>query len=105
MANPRSDTEIPTVTDFQRRALQVIHEAGGEITPTEFAERMWPDSPAWQKVYAAGPYGSARGLALVRSAGGHLGRLTQRGWLYRKSEASAALYCLTSSGQALLENA
>lgn len=63
-------------------ALAIL-ETHPNIGATEFAELMWPDSPAWNKSYKVGR-GSAFGAHLVWAAGGYLGRLVGKGLVYRR---------------------
>ena len=61
-----------------RRALTILRDHG-PLTPREFAEKMWPDSPAWKRVNKCGPYGATKGRAIVESGGGFLGKLRKQG--------------------------
>jgi hypothetical protein len=61
-----------------RRALTILRDYG-PLTPREFAEKMWPDSPGWNRVHKCGPTGASRGRAMAESGGGFLGKLRKQG--------------------------
>ena len=84
-----------------RRALAILREHG-PLSPTEFAEKMWPDSPAWEKVYKCGPYGASRGRAIVRSGGGFLGKLFAAGLVEPGSRLDRTLWSLSERGRKAL---
>lgn len=65
------------MTDAQARALTILREHG-PMMPREFAERMWPDSPGWERVHRCG-YGATKGRMMAMSGGAYLGKLHKRG--------------------------
>lgn len=67
------------MTPAQRRALELLeaHEDRG-LTPAEFARRMWPDSPAWQRPGKCGQ-GTSRGTGIRQAGGAFLARLRKAG--------------------------
>ena len=62
------------LTDKRFQALMVI-ALNGTIIPTQFASKMWPDSPAHRISYNVGKSGAVRGRGIVMSAGSYLGKL------------------------------
>ena len=68
------------MTKKQIRALTII-AAVEEIRPARFAEWMWPNSPGWTRVAKCG-HGSHRGGGMYLAAGGYLGKLRRKGWLW-----------------------
>lgn len=91
------------VSPSLKDALLVIAAAsrsGDGIYPALFAGRMWPDSEAHRISYKCGPYGSARGIALNRSAGAYLGKLARQGWIYNSPDRNhRSHYFLTRKGR------
>jgi len=75
------------VSEKRLRALRILRDHG-PVTPMEFAERMWPDSPYWTVSYKAGQYGSVRGRGLVKSAGSYLAKLRRAGVALRSLEGN-----------------
>ena len=67
---------------FERKALTVVREFPDGIYTRTFARRMWPESPAWTRVYGCG-YGSTKGLGIMSCAGSNLARLVHKGLLAR----------------------
>lgn len=93
--------ESPTI-----RALRIIDEAAQDfragsrrevISPREFAQLMWPDSPGWQRSHRCG-YGASRGAMMPKVGGGFLGRLYHRGLITTGNR-------LTDAGKALVVEA
>ena len=63
--------DVKTLTLAQVKALTILAEHG-PLSPAQFAERMWPDSPAW---HFSGPRRAVMGY----TGGGYLGRLRRLG--------------------------
>ena len=86
-----------------RRALSILREHG-PMTAGEFAREMWPDSPAWKRVYNCGPNGATRGRGLVKSGGSFLGKLAKQelvevGW---DRHSTVNLHSLSQHGRYVL---
>ena len=97
------------LTEPQRRALEIVAEHG-PIRPAQFADRMWPDSPGWQRSYKCGPWGASRGIAMARTGGAYLGKLQRRGWIHQPWHEmpwgyQPEGYSLTEEGQIVLRRA
>lgn len=58
------------ISDMTIEALQILEK--GPLTPGEFADQMWPDSPAHQVSYTSG---RIRGRGIVKSAGSSILRI------------------------------
>jgi len=71
------------LTEPQVKALTILQNHG-PLRPREFARLMWPDSPGWQRHARCGPNGSHKGGGMYLAAGGYLGKLARKGWIYRK---------------------
>lgn len=70
------------LTKPQRRALEILRNAEDQrLLPSQFAERMWPDSPYWKHSYNVGR-GATRGIAMYRAGGAYLGRLQKLGYVH-----------------------
>ncbi len=70
------------MTEFQIKALKVIHSSGTKgISVKIFGQKMWPDSPKWEKFYKCGNKGVCRGGGMYKCAGGWLGKLIHQGWV------------------------
>lgn len=78
----RADQEptgpLPKLTAKARQALDIVKATPG-ITPGQFAEQMWKDSPAHRKVYNVGQHGAARGVVINQTGGAFLSRLHRQG--------------------------
>jgi hypothetical protein len=63
------------------KALRILAEFEHvrPITPKEFAQAMWPDSPGWRRLTKCGNKGVTRGGAMPQAAGAMLGRLDRAG--------------------------
>ncbi len=68
------------MTDSQRRGLEVLRDSG-PLTPSQFAKKMWPNSPAWRKCGKCGPNGSHAGVAMPSAGGAMIARLRRLGWV------------------------
>lgn len=96
------------MTPGYRRALEIIRD-DGPISPSRFAEKMWPDSPHWQESYKCGQYGSTRGRGVVLAGGSLMGKLRTRGWVthpyarYGPDIYDWYTYVLTTKGQDALQ--
>lgn len=66
------------LTDFQIRALRVLAD-NGPMSPRQFAEKIWPDAQAWERVSNVGN-GATRGVGITRAGGCYLARMRSRGW-------------------------
>jgi hypothetical protein len=66
-----------TMTDKTIRALELL-EKHERLTPRQFAEKMWPDAPAWKKCSNVG-HGSTTGVGITRAGGCYLARLRKLG--------------------------
>lgn len=62
----------------RRRALEIIRDFG-PLSPGRFAQRMWPKSPCWSRIYKCGPNGASRGIMMAVAAGGFLAKLRDDG--------------------------
>jgi hypothetical protein len=87
------------ITESERNALTILANEGRGCTPKEFAKRMWPDSPGWQRHSKCG-YGSHRGGGMYQTAGAYLAKLrklklVERGW-------DDSRYFLTRAGRQAL---
>lgn len=83
------------------KALKLVCDHG-PVAPAKFAELMWPDSPAWNRVYTVGNKGGAvRGRGILRSAGSYLGKLRKAGLVYRNSNW---LYEISADGIEAIES-
>ncbi len=69
---------VTSLTPTQVRALTILRDHG-PLTPRAFAQKMWPDSPGWQRCYKCGPHGASDGIMMALAGGGYLGKLRQRG--------------------------
>lgn len=92
-------------SDDTLRALAIIGEAGSQgIRAREFARRMWPDSPGWQRPAKCGPKGSHRGGGMCLAGGGYLGKLAKAGLAVRLYHSKWHYgYVLTLEGKQALE--
>lgn len=66
------------MTPFRRKALEMLRDFG-PLTPSAFAHKMWPDSPAWKHSLACGPNGAHRGRGMYKAGGSYIGKLSQAG--------------------------
>ncbi len=92
------------MTDSQRRGLEVLRDHG-PLTPSQFAKRMWPDSPAWVRSGKCGAYGSHAGVAMPSAGGAMIARLRRLGWATwaPKTLGHYARHELTEAGRRALE--
>jgi hypothetical protein len=93
------------MTKSQRKALEILRDHG-PILPAAFAEKMWPDSPCWNRSYKCGAYGSHRGGAMYRAAGGFLGKLRKKGWALQRESILGGWnvgYIISIKGKKALE--
>jgi len=90
------------LTDFQIKALTILRKHG-PLTPREFAEKMWPDSPGWERVHKCGPYGASKGAMMPMAGGAYLGKLRKRGLVYWWR--NGLLWEINPEGLAALEEA
>lgn len=67
------------ITEKTYHALSILNEHDWEhpMTANEFAKKMWPDSPAWRKVYNTGN-GATSGKGMWLCAGSYLNKLLER---------------------------
>ena len=87
------------ITDKTARALSILRDAC--VTATEFAERMWPDSPGWKRVSNLGAHGASAGACMPYAAGGYLGRLRKRGLV--EHDPTHGLYMIARAGTTALD--
>lgn len=81
------------------RALAILADAGDALRAEPFARGMWPDSPAWSRVYRCGPKGSHRGTGIILCAGGYLAKLARKGLVHDVSGFDEPRrYALTDQG-------
>lgn len=81
------------------KALGILEAAGEDgIRPSEFAPKMWPNSPCWQNARKCGKTGVHRGMGMYCSAGCYLGNIVRRGL----AEKIAKVYRLIPEGQKFL---
>lgn len=66
------------ITACTRKALAILRDHGPQ-RPSEFAKRMWPNSPKWNVHYKCGPRGSHQGGAMSQAGGAYLGKLRKAG--------------------------
>jgi len=85
------------------KALKIVKEGGG-ITPKFFAMKMWPDSPAWKRVYNTG-YGATSGKGLWLSAGSYLAKLRIAGLVEVSFDDYHFEYWLSKKGREVLKEA
>lgn len=90
-----------TLTDSRRRALLVVRDAPG-IRPEEFARRMWPDNPGWDRFSNIGRGGSRAGVGMALAGGGYLGRLKKAGLVRMAVSGDEFGYQITADGLDLL---
>lgn len=83
------------------KALRIIKEGRG-ITPKFFAMKMWPDSPAWERVYNTG-HGATTGKGLWLSAGSYLAKLRRAGLVEISFDDYHFEYWLSIKGKEALE--
>lgn len=93
------------MTEKTIRALELLQEHE-RLTPRQFAEKMWPDAPAWQRCSNIGG-GSTRGVGITRAGGCYLAKLRRLG-LTRQVYARHGHYAhheITEQGQHALRAA
>ncbi len=78
------------------QSRRAIVRDNGIRRPAQFAERMWLDAKAWQRVGKCGAYGPTRAIGLRFGAKGYRGRL-------RKAGLITGCYSITQQARALLE--
>jgi len=85
------------------KALSILKNHEDGITAKFFAWEMWPDSPAWDRVYNTGINGATSGKGMWLSAGSYLSKLVYEE-LVRISytEYHARKYHISSKGRQLL---
>lgn len=88
------------MTQRQFEALEII-DAAGTIAPSTFGMKFWPGHVMHSKSSPCGN-GAARGVAGWRCAGGYLGRLRKKGWVWDEGRIAAS-YTLTFAGAAALK--
>lgn len=102
-------TKKTKLTEFQISALRVIRNHG-PIMPGEFAEKMWPDSPAWGRYHNCG-HGATAGGGMRMCGGSYIGKLYKKGWVklyignYYERTSPVTRYELTDEGKRLLKEA
>ena len=62
----------------RRRALEILRDCG-PISPAQFAEYMWPESPCWTHIHKCGNKGASQGVMMAMAGGGFLGKLRRDG--------------------------
>jgi len=92
------------LTDSQYRALAILAQVD-KITPGDFARKMWPDSPGWRRSYKCGPYGASMGIAMARTGGAYLGRLSRKGFveMVSRGRGLSHSWAITQAGREALE--
>jgi hypothetical protein len=91
---------MAALTPKQAEALRVM-AAGAPLSPRQLAERLWPDSPAWDRRtrrYGANRNG-ALGGTMPMLAAKLLWRLEAQGYV-RAPELDGYLWSVTASGEA-----
>ncbi len=99
--------DTPTkLTPFQAKALRIVldHESKG-LTPSWFADLMWPDSLAHKRMSNCGINGASMGKGIVYAAGGHLAKLARKGILDRVWDEHGFVYYVSQLGRGLLTKA
>lgn len=94
------------ISDTTARALRIVRDHQIAF-PKQFAEQMWPGSPAWRRSVRCGAYGSHTGGGMYRAAGALLGKLRHQGLLdWRMVNVAARsperTFFLTTHGQQAL---
>ena len=91
------------ITDKTIKALKIIDKYG-VIYPKQFAQLMWPDSPAWDKVYNTGINGATSGKGMWLCAGSYLRKLKRRGLVEMGiTDYCQAYYVLSKQGRGVLK--
>jgi len=75
------------------RALHILRQHPEGLMPREFARLMWPDSPAWDKLYRVGR-GSTRGVGMQLAGGSLLATLSRKGLVMLKRTDNHWYYVL-----------
>jgi hypothetical protein len=98
----RQETGVK-LTKPQRRALKIL-EGAAPMTAGDFALKMWPDSPSWERHSQCGPKGSTTGAGITRQGGSFLNRLRGKGWvrLYFPGHRRVWMYEITMKGYTAL---
>lgn len=81
-------------TKFLIKSLKAIAEAKDcRASARQFAQLMFPDSPAWSRVYKIG-HGSTSGKGMWLWGGSYLSKLVDAGYCYRHLDE----YCRSEYG-------
>lgn len=73
------------------------------VWPRLFAEKMWPDSPSWERYGKCGPNGVTRGVGITQRAGSFLSSLEVVGLARcRYTSTNQKMYSITSAGEQAL---
>ncbi len=69
-----------TLTNELRRALEIIRDNPGRLSPGTFAYKMWPDSEGWSKLTKISNRNGVRHGAMMPMLGGsYLQKLRNKG--------------------------
>lgn len=96
--NPKPMKPSPAVI----KALHIVKD-NYDIRPREFAKKMWPDSPGWQRSSRSGESGSHRGGGMYLAGGAYLGKLYNAGLLYVNFHQYGHGYSISQDGHKMLD--
>lgn len=88
------------ISDKTIQALKIIRDSE-EISASDFALKMWPNSPKWKKVYNTGD-GATSGKGMWLAAGSYLSKLRKAGLLW-SGFSNIYWYRLSSDGRKVLK--
>lgn len=92
------------MTEAQKRALTILYVPyGEELTPTQFARKMWPDSKGWNKVSNQGN-GATSGKGMWLSAGSYLAKLSDKNLVVQRIIGNTRCWRISIEGKKLLES-
>ena len=96
------------MTPVRLAALRILAAAGDRgVTGRVFAERMWPDSPAWAHQSKAGTHGTRSGAGMPRAAGSLLSVMVREGLAQRDygRDNRVSTYYISEAGRRALKEA
>ena len=86
------------------KALSILKNHEDGITAKFFAWEMWPDSPAWDRVYNTGINGATSGKGMWLSAGSYLSKLVYEELAWADyPNGYTRTYHISSKGRRLLQ--
>ena len=93
-------------TPFLLKALEALalgqQNNGGFVRARTFAERLWPDAPAWRRCCNVGN-GSARGVGIIRAGGSFMAKMRRAGLAEKSYRLELYGYRLSGEGRRTLE--